>query len=178
MRGEKFVLKPEWRQRLLGAAGSIPDLYLFVDTGSQTLSLIKGARLSATYSVSTSKFGIGNQKDSFKTPLGIHRVIEKYGAGCPSGRIFKDREDTGKDWSRDITDENLILSRILRLDGLEPGINREGSIDSYERYIYIHGTNQEPLIGTPASHGCVCMKNNDVIELFDKVPEKTIVIIS
>jgi lipoprotein-anchoring transpeptidase ErfK/SrfK len=76
-----------------------------------------------------------------------------------------------------MTEENLILTRILRLDGLEPGINKGEKIDSYARYIYIHGTNREDLIGKPMSHGCICMRNNDIIELFDSVEEGTLVII-
>jgi len=147
--------------------GYIPDIYLFVNIQSQTLSLVKHQVVSSVYPVSTSKYGTGNQKDSFKTPLGIHRIIEKIGAGSPPGRIFIDRKDTGKNWQNEITDENLIVTRILRLEGLEPDINRGENIDSYERYIYIHGTNKEELVGTPISHGCICMKNNDIIELFD-----------
>jgi lipoprotein-anchoring transpeptidase ErfK/SrfK len=111
------------------------------------------------------------------TPPGVHRVKEKYGHGVPVGRVFRDRLDTGDTWTIGEPGDNLILTRILRLEGLEDGINRGPGIDSYERYIYIHGTNNETSIGSPASHGCVCMTNKDVIELFDAVPEGTIVVI-
>lgn len=178
MVNKKFFLKSEIHERLITVIGIIPDIYLFVNTQSQILSLVKHQLLSSTYPVSTSKYGTGNQKNSFKTPLGIHRIVDKIGSGSPPGRIYKDRKDTGKNWQNEITDENLMLTRILRLEGLEPTINRGENIDSYERYIYIHGTNKEELIGTPMSHGCICMKNNAIIELFDTIQENTIVIIN
>ena len=165
-------------KRLITVTGNIPDIYLFVNTQSQSLSLIKHQLLSLMYPVSTSKYGTGNQSNSFKTPLGIHRIVEKIGSGSPPGRIFIDRKDTGKNWQNEMTGENMILTRILRLEGLEPNINRGENIDSYKRYIYFHGTNKEELIGTPMSHGCICMKNNDIIELFDTIQENTIVIIN
>lgn len=152
--------------------------YLLVDTKTQTLSFIKDGNVAKTYPISTSKFGIGAVKDSFKTPLGVHRVAEKYGEGCPAGRIFRSRKDTGMDWDGKSLEENLILTRILRLAGLEPGVNQGGDVDSFERYIYIHGTNLENSIGKPASHGCVLMKNQDIIELYAQVPENTVVVIA
>ncbi len=166
------------RQRLLAVAGTVADTYLQVDITAQTLALVEQADIAKTYPVSTSKFGAGNQEGSFKTPLGIHRITEKIGAGLPPGRILKSRKDTGQDWDKTVSEQNLILSRILRLEGLEPGVNSGPRIDSHQRYIYIHGTNQEHLIGTPASHGCVVMKNADILDLFDRVTEGAIVIIS
>lgn len=157
--------------------GSIPARYLFVDTSLQTLYSIEKGSVIKEYPVSTSLFGTGNSEGSFKTPKGVHRVKEKYGHGAPAGRVFRDRIDTGEDWPVGATGGTVILSRILRLEGCEDGVNRGPGIDSYERYIYIHGTNNEAAIGAPASHGCVCMKNSDVIELFDDVPEGTIVFI-
>jgi len=172
-----FVLKPRMRTRLAAITGDEPELFLFVNITSQLLLLINNQCIASVFPVSTSKFGVGNMTGSFKTPPGIHHIIEKIGAGAPEGRIFKDRQDTGIDWTSDMTGENLILTRILRLEGLEPDINKGPGLDSYERYIYIHGTNKEELIGTPMSHGCICMKNKDITELFDTVPEKTLVII-
>jgi len=133
---------------------------------------------SKTYPVSTSKYGIGNEAGSNKTPLGMHRIEEKFGDGAPKGMVFKGRVSTGK-----ITEMNvqgvgdLITTRILWLKGLEPGINSGPGIDSYRRYIYIHGTVAENQIGQPASHGCVRMYNDDVIELFDLVAKGTTVLI-
>jgi UDP-N-acetylmuramate--alanine ligase len=165
------------RHNLLEILGEIPSVYLHVDSYLQQMSLIKDNFISKIYPVSTSLYGIGNQEGSFKTPPGLHIVIEKIGADAPLGRIFKDRLDTGVDWNPQLIQENLILTRILRLKGLQPGVNSGPGIDSFERYIYIHGTGHESEIGKPHSHGCVCMKNIDIIELFDLIAEGTFVTI-
>jgi lipoprotein-anchoring transpeptidase ErfK/SrfK len=151
--------------------------FLLVDTAKQQLYIMMDNTPLAEFPVSTSRFGLGNIENSLKTPQGLHRVKEKYGHNAPLGRVFRDRLDTGEDWPIGTPGENLILTRILRLEGLEPGINVGPGIDSYERYIYIHGTNNEKSIGLPSSHGCVCMKNNDIITLFDQTPEGTLVFI-
>ena len=153
------------------------ELYLVVSIEKQTLFVCSNNAIVERYNVSTSRFGNGNRENSLKTPLGVHRIREKYGAGAPAGRVFRDREDTGENWDHKQNGDNLILTRILRLEGLEEGINKGPGVDSYERYIYIHGTGREDLIGTPLSHGCVCMRNHDVIRLFDKVREGTLVYI-
>jgi UDP-N-acetylmuramate--alanine ligase len=153
------------------------ELFLVVSIESQTLLVCQNDRVVERYNCSTSRFGVGNRENSLKTPPGIHRVREKFGAGAPAGRVFRDREDTGEDWDHSQTGDNLILTRILRLEGLEQGINKGVEIDSYERYIYIHGTGREDLIGTPLSHGCVVLRNHDVIRLFDSVQEGTLVYI-
>ena len=155
----------------------IPDNFIIIDSTTQQLHLIHNRSLEKSFTISTSRYGTGNREGSNQTPLGLHRIIQKIGAGAPPGRIFRDRIDTGADWHPGLTEDNLILSRILRLEGLEDGINRGPGIDSFDRYIYIHGTNREQHIGTPLSHGCVCMKNNDIIELFDTITEGTLVII-
>ena len=153
------------------------ELFLVVSTETQELLVCVNDTVVERYDASTSRFGNGNRENSCKTPPGIHRIKEKYGAGAPSGRIFRDREDTGEDWDHGQTGDNLILTRILRLEGLEQGINQGAGVDSYERYIYIHGTGREDLIGTPLSHGCVCLRNRDVVRLFDLVSEGTLVYI-
>lgn len=163
--------------RLLGVLGRVPERYIVVDTALQHLAVIVNNSIEREFPVSTSRFGIGNVDGSFKTPPGVHRVCEKIGAGAPVGRVFRDRIDTGEDWPIGRPGENLILTRILRLEGLEPGINKGKGIDSYERYIYIHGTNNEDRIGRPLSHGCVCMRNADIIHVFDSVEEGAIVLI-
>jgi UDP-N-acetylmuramate--alanine ligase len=153
------------------------ELYLVVSVEEQALFVCtKGARVER-YDASTSRFGNGGRENSLKTPPGIHRIREKYGAGAPPGRVFRDREDTGEHFDHGQTGDNLILTRILRLEGLEEGINRGPGVDSYERYIYIHGTGREDLVGTPLSHGCVCLRNHDIIRLFDTVREGTLVYI-
>ncbi|HYA87415.1 MAG TPA: L,D-transpeptidase family protein [Nitrospirota bacterium] len=151
--------------------------FLVVSIEMQTLFVCNNDTIVERYEISTSRFGNGNRENSLKTPLGVHRIRGKFGAGAPAGRIFIDREDTGDDWDHGLNGDNLILTRILRLEGLEEGINKGAGVDSYERYIYIHGTGREDLIGTPLSHGCVCMRNLDIIRLFETVKEGTVVYI-
>ena len=153
------------------------ELYLVVSIEEQALFVCANGAIVERYDASTSRFGNGNRENSLKTPLGLHRIKEKFGHGAPHGRVFRDREDTGEDWDHRQTGDNLILTRILRLEGLEEGINKGPGVDSYERYIYIHGTGREDLIGTPLSHGCVCLRNHDVSRLFETVKEGTLVYI-
>jgi hypothetical protein len=135
-----------------------------VSVGTQTLSLWDGQRQMKHWPCSTSKLGIGFQEGSNKTPLGAFRIAEKYGAGAPLHTIFKGRKPVGEWDSAHPTDDDLILARILWLEGCE-GRNA----NTKQRYIYIHGTNGESLVGQPASHGCVRLRNADVAELFDTV---------
>ena len=106
-----------------------------------------------------------------RTPPGWHRIRQRIGAGAESGTVFESREPTGAVWNGEERDDDLILTRILTLDGLEEGVNRGAGRDSLARYIYVHGTNHEPLLGRPVSHGCVRMSNADVTALFDAVVE-------
>lgn len=125
------------------------------------------------YLVSTSAYGEGNQSGSFQTPLGEHVVSEKIGADAPMMEVFIGRKPQGL--LADLMEkgvalpEDIISSRIMWLEGREPSVNQGGDVDSYQRYIYIHGTSEEDKIGRPASHGCIRMKNADVIDLFDLV---------
>jgi len=125
------------------------------------------------YPISSSAFGIGNRSGSFQTPLGEHIIIEKIGEHAPMMEVFIGRKPQGI--LSDLVDqgvelpEDIITSRIMWLKGKEPGRNEGGDVDSYLRYIYIHGTSDEDKIGSPASHGCIRMKNADVIELFELV---------
>ena len=126
------------------------------------------------YPVSTSKYGIGNQAGSGKTPLGQHYIKQKIGDGAPIGTIFKARRNTGRIAKINAPNTgDLVTTRIMWLKGLEVGKNLGKGIDSYKRYIYIHGTAEENKIGQPASHGCVRMYNQDVIDLFDRIPQGT-----
>jgi lipoprotein-anchoring transpeptidase ErfK/SrfK len=163
------------RESIGRVLGAVPDRYLAVATEHQRLYVVDKGKIDRSYAVSTSSRGTGNREGSLQTPRGVHRVCEKYGAGAPIGRVFRDRIDTGEDWPIGKRGENLILTRILRLEGLEEGVNKGPGIDSYERYIYIHGTNNEHRIGQPFSQGCVCMMNADVVELYDLIAEGTIV---
>lgn len=134
---------------------------------------MEGGAVLATYPVSTSSKGAGEQDGSEQTPRGQHEIRAKIGEAAPKGTVFVGRRPTGKIWSPELAESepetDWILSRVLWLGGLEAGKNRHGAVDSMRRYIYIHGTPEEASLGTPASHGCVRMGNDDVIELFDLV---------
>ena len=157
------------------------DNLLFVSIENQKMYRIQSKNIIETYDISTSKYGTGNQMGSNKTPTGLHKINSKYGNKTPIngrmiGRVFygqiaKIFSDTTTSKTDDIT------SRILWLEGLENGINKGDNIDSYKRYIYIHGTSEEGRIGIPSSHGCVRMKNKDVIDLFNEVAIGTFVLI-
>jgi lipoprotein-anchoring transpeptidase ErfK/SrfK len=152
---------------------------LYIDSRQQQLLWIDiEEENSYSYPISTAANGVGNRVDSFKTPFGIHRIRQKIGGGEVSGTIFESREPIGKiATSRDNRDKDEITSRILWLDGLEEGINHGGVYDTFDRFIYIHGTSDEKRIGEPVSAGCIRMKNDDIIELFDEVLVDDIVLI-
>ena len=120
-------------------------------------------------SCSTSRFGIGQAEGSNCTPLGMHRIAEKIGAGEPAGTVFKSRKVIGHTSQPEFADAK-ITTRILWLEGLEPGFNRGGNVDSHRRYIYIHGTADQSSIGKPASCGCIHLADADLIPLFDILP--------
>jgi len=146
---------------------------------TQSLVLIDDAGERNSYSVSTARLGPGEQRDSGQTPRGRHLVRAKIGAGLPTGAVLVGRRPTGEIWTRALADRHpqrdWILSRILWLSGREVGRNRLGAVDSMRRYIYIHGTPDSEPMGVMASHGCVRMRNADVIELFERVPVGTLV---
>lgn len=138
------------------------------------MALLEKGEISAVFTISSSKNPPSFIADSYGTPTGLHAIADKIGAGAPEGTVFKGREPTGQVYSQVSSEEgerNLITSRILRLRGLEIGKNSGEGRDSYDRYIYIHGSNHEDRIGQPFSGGCVEMFNADVIELFDRVDE-------
>ncbi len=149
------------------------ELLLVVDVTTQQLFLLKKGIIERIYSISTSVYGTGSEVNSYKTPLGKHKISEKIGEGLPEGAILKGRRWTGA--IANIikepidTEFDVVTSRILWLTGLEEGKNLGSGVDSKSRYIYIHGTAEEGLIGKPASDGCVRMYNSDVITLFDTV---------
>ena len=152
-----------------------------VKVSEQRLYVLQGGACMSTYPVSTSRYGTGEEQDSYKTPRGVHCVSEKIGGDAGFAEIFESRERTHQiaeiESGETRTDEELITSRILWLAGLEEGINQGGSVDSHERYIYIHGTHEEGLIGQPASVGCVRMKNRDVMDLYERLEVSSLVII-
>jgi hypothetical protein len=130
-------------------------------------------RLVRTFRCSTSRFGVGQLADSNCTPLGLHRIAEKIGGGWPVGTVFRSRRVVGFTWKG--LPLAAITNRILWLDGLEPGYNRGGNVDSHARYIYIHGTGDEPTLGRLASPGCIHLATADLLTLFDKLPSGTLV---
>ncbi len=147
---------------------------LAVSIGTATLQFLRHGGLVKSYGISTSRRPPSNLKNSLGTPRGLHEIAERIGAGQPAGVVFRSRIPTGLHHSEinganGGADDNLITSRILWLRGLEPGVNSGGNVDTYERYVYIHGTNQEARIGEPLSSGCVLMRNLDIIELYDEV---------
>lgn len=146
-------------------------LYLYDDNGE----------LLSEYPVSTSKYGAGNESGSEKTPLGLHRIREKVGGAMPMNMVMVGREPLGmlEDCIRDgvALPDDVITSRIMWLEGMEPGRNQGGHVDTHNRYIYIHGTSDEDSIGTPASIGCIRMLNADVVELYRQVETGTEVLI-
>ena len=155
-----------------------PPLAVVVSIELQRLGLYRDGVLAQEWPVSTSRFGTGSQMNSFRTPLGLHRIAEKIGAGTPLNTVFKGRKPLDRTKLNPLRPtQDLIMSRILWLDGCERGLNRGGDMDSHNRYIYIHGTTHEDRIGTPDSHGCVRMRNADVVALFDLVESDTPVFI-
>ncbi len=156
---------------------------LVVSISDQKMVYFKNKIAFHIFDISTALNGYGQQVMSYQTPLGLHRVANKIGAGMDLNTIFKARMSTGHKWdkaNRDQYTEDLVLTRILWLEGVEHGVNKGRDangvlVDSKKRFIYIHGTNQEDLLGSPASMGCIRMGNKSVINLFDKVPVGTLV---
>jgi hypothetical protein len=148
------------------------DRLLAVRIGRATLQFLRRGEVVRSYPISTSRRPPSNLKDSLGTPRGLHEIAERIGGGQPTGIVFRARVSTGRHFSElpdSPAEANLITSRILWLRGLEPGVNRGGEVDTYERYVYIHGTNQESRIGEPLSAGCVLMRNLDIIALYEDV---------
>ena len=172
-------LQWQWLRERLDAL-SLPDgisidprrPLLHVDIDQQLLSLLSPAdAVVRYYPVSTAANGPGQREGSYCTPTGWHRICEKIGEGEPLGRVFRGRRPTDDCVFPEEYDgeTDVITSRILRLEGLEPGHNRGGDCDSRARYIYLHGTPDEARIGRPVSQGCIRLRNADIIELFDRL---------
>jgi UDP-N-acetylmuramate--L-alanine ligase len=161
-----------------GAPAEMPGRMLVVDAERQVATLIEGGAPVAAWPVSTARRGIGGEEGSFRTPPGWHQVRRKIGEDAAQGAVFVSRQRTGERWCGETRHDDLILTRILTLDGLEDGVNRGPGCDSRSRYIYLHGTNHEDLVGRTASHGCVRLSNRDVTELFGRMDEGDLVLIA
>ena len=155
--------------------------FIEVDVSKQRLLLYRGGTRETEYPVSTAFKGVGERRDSECTPLGWHVIRAKIGAGQPVNTVFVARRPTGEIYSPALAaaqpGRDWILTRILWLSGLEIGKNRRGVVDSFRRFIYIHGCPDEVPVGRPGSHGCVRMRNADVVALFDTVAVGTKVLI-
>jgi lipoprotein-anchoring transpeptidase ErfK/SrfK len=154
---------------------------LDIDLRQQTLALRSGDQVLNRYAISTAANGPGEVVGSGCTPRGLHYVRARIGAGAPSGAVFRGRRPTGEIWTPELhaqyPQRDWILTRILWLSGLEPGRNRLGCVDTFRRYIYIHGTPCVTELGQPVSHGCIRMSNDDIIDLFEHVDAGTQVLI-
>lgn len=156
--------------------------FLWVNLQAQKMYRLRNNEIITTYVISGAKAGAGCKAGSNQTPTGLHTVAEKYGDDVPTGGILKSRKYTGE-VATIYTDEtdvatDYVTTRILWLKGLEEGINKGGKVDSYNRYIYIHGTPEEGLLGKPASHGCIRMQNREVIELYNQTNVGELVLIT
>ena len=166
---------------LFSAITYAESAHIEVDISEQRLYLIENNQIKASYPISSSKYGEGSIENSFKTPLGEHAIQEMIGEEAKMNTIFTSRINTKRpatiiDQFED-TDNDYVTSRIMWLGGEEDGFNKGGNVDSFRRYIYIHGTHEEGLIGIKASHGCIRMFNYDVVELFNLVGIGTKVLI-
>jgi len=144
---------------------------IHVDVSRQVLELRQNGMVLRTFSISTAASGLGTESGSLRTPTGRFRIAQKIGHGAPLGMIFRGRVPTGEighEWMP----EDLVQTRILWLDGLDPE-----NVNTLDRFIYIHGTNHESSLGRPDSHGCIRMNNAEMVELFDAIPEETEVFI-
>ncbi|MCW8962422.1 MAG: L,D-transpeptidase [Gammaproteobacteria bacterium] len=170
-----------WRERLIAQDIDPDRRLLWVDVSSQSLFVCEAGEITGQFPVSTALKGTGCDENSFQTPIGLHRISEKIGDGVQPGMVFKGRQATGElaeveQADRD-TGHDHITSRVLWLTGMQRGINQGEGVDTHDRYIYIHGTNEEGRIGQAVSHGCIRLKNRDVITLYEQVEEGTAVII-
>jgi lipoprotein-anchoring transpeptidase ErfK/SrfK len=144
---------------------------IHISARTQQLTLKRGRKKLRAFPISTSRFGLGAEEGSMKTPTGRFRIAEKIGDGMPVGTVFKSRRPV-RATRKLLREEDLIMTRILWLDGLDPE-----NANTHGRFIYIHGTNHEESIGEPASHGCIRMRNADLVELFELVKTDTPVVI-
>lgn len=176
-----MVDEASWRYlQGLGWEERVGDgLAVWISVEEQIFRVLRGRDVVWEEPCATAAKGTGSVKGSNQTPLGWHMIKRKTGDGAPWGQVFRGGQATKEVWKPgQSTKEDLVLTRVLFLDGLEPGKNKGGNVDSYERYIYIHGTNDEAKIGTPSSHGCIRLRNDAVIDVYELLPTGTPVLIT
>jgi UDP-N-acetylmuramate--alanine ligase len=161
-----------------GAPAELPERLLVVDAERQLAVWLENGKAAAAWPVSTARAGIGGTDGSFRTPPGWHRVRARIGEDAAPGTVFVSRQPTGERWGGEACEDDLILTRILTLEGLENDVNRGPGCDTLARYIYLHGTNHESLLGRPVSHGCVRFSNADVRALFARLREGDLVFVA
>lgn len=158
---------------------SFAQAEILIDLAAQTLTLPQHQKC---YLISSGKNGIGEQENSGKTPRGWHKIARKFGQGVAENTVFIARQATGEIYNAALAEKyperDWILSRILWLSGLEKNINQGADCDTFQRYIYIHGTPDTEPMGIAQSHGCIRMRNQDVIELFELIDQEALVFIS
>jgi len=173
-----LVLRQELGESLAARGLPSSEHCIVVSIDQQKLWFFAG-EAAREYVVSTARAGVGCVADSLRTPLGLHRVAEKIGDATPKGMVVKARVPTGRIWTEGpAPEDNLITTRILWLEGLEPGKNAGHDaagrlVDTKARFVYLHGTNQASRLGTPNSHGCVLLSDDDILDLFDRAPVGT-----
>ena len=150
-------------------------MHIHISIAGQTLTLLDEAgQIVRCYPISTAANGAGEERGSYCTPRGKHLIRAKIGAGQPENTVFVARRPSGEIYSEELgaafPGRDWILTRILWLSGCEPTRNRLGRVDTMRRYIYIHGSPDTSTMGFPGSHGCIRMRNPDILELFDQVP--------
>lgn len=152
-------------------------LWLHIDLAQQQLTLCRGHDRHDQFPVSTGLNGVGEQSGSGCTPRGWHDIVARIGEGQPRGAVFRGRRPTGEIYSPALAvaypDRDWILTRILWLRGLEWGVNRGGNVDSQRRYIYLHGTPPTEPMGVPRSHGCIRLRDDDLLRVFEQVSVRT-----
>lgn len=148
--------------------------HIHISIADQVLTGYCAGAAVCHYSISSALNGVGELEGSGCTPRGMHRVRARIGDGQPLGAVYRGRRPTGEVWTRDLAvaypQRDWILTRILWLCGNQPGFNRGGQVDSQRRYIYLHGTGDDQPMGEPLSHGCIRLRNNDMLELFNSTP--------
>ena len=158
---------------------SLAQAQILIDLATQTLILPQHQK---SYAISPGKNGIGEQENSGKTPRGWHKIALKFGHSAAKNTVFIARQATGEIYSSALAEKyperDWILSRILWLSGLEVGFNQGEGCDTSKRYIYIHGTPDSEPMGLPMSHGCIRMRNADIVEVFELIPEHALVYIT